>query len=105
MTIFLMGKQRSGSGVVCPAAATLTGTSGHDDGRGEGGNREGNEGGLLPFSTQTETVQGGASSTAGREQRQRHWWRCGGVREREGVGWGGEVREREGAVEYERGRE
>jgi hypothetical protein len=48
MTI-LTGKQRSGSGAVCPAAATLTGTSGHDDGRGAGGNSAGPEGGSTPL--------------------------------------------------------
>jgi hypothetical protein len=48
MTIFLMGKQRSGSGVVCPAAATLTGTSGHDDAGGRGKQR-GKRGGSTPL--------------------------------------------------------
>jgi hypothetical protein len=94
MTIFLMGKQRSGSGAV----------SRHNCVRGEG-DREGDEGRLLPSSTQTDVVQGGASSAAGRERRHRHWWRRGGVREREGAAWGGAVWEREDAVEYGRGRE
>jgi hypothetical protein len=49
MTIFLMGKQRSRSGAVCPAAATLTGTSGNDDGRGGGGKQRGKRGGSTPL--------------------------------------------------------
>jgi hypothetical protein len=48
MTIFLTGKQRSGSGAVCPAAATLTDTSGHDGGRGVGKQR-GKRGGSTPL--------------------------------------------------------
>jgi hypothetical protein len=105
MTIFLMGKQRSGSGVVCPAAATLTGTSGHDDGRGEGKTERETRGVYSPSQLGRRWCREVPPQRRAERQRQRHWWRRGGVREREGVGWGGEVREREGAVEYERGRE
>jgi hypothetical protein len=83
MTIFLTGKQRSGSGLVRPAVAALACGRGEGEKRGE--KKEGGGGGSTPLLTSGAAGVGRRHLSGDNELQLRYWWWHNGVRERDGA--------------------